>query len=490
MFAQWSHFWRCYPALLYGMACLLGCFLALKTTPWIGVPCLVLFGALPWADRALQVRLGLALGVMGTSAFYVYSHYHLIELPLEGSFGEGELHIDSLSTSKTHFGAFWVYKGSLKTFGRQGRNLPVRITLPVKWGSHPPANRDYLVRGVLKQTPPGYSLKLNRQDPWIPIKGSYSFAEGRYHAKKWVGDLIHAHIPDRRSADFLAGIATGDFEDRLMQYEFGRFGLQHIMAISGFHFALLAGILSFGLRLFLSRRLASALLIALLSTYFVFLGAGPSILRAWITILITLGGYFLERRGSGLNSLGVALLLILLYDPLLCLSVGFQFSFVATAAILCLFQPFDAYLQVLFKKRQLSHTVQMHPVQQHGYLILTWFRQGLALTLAVNLVTLPVVLFYFHKFALMGLVYNLFFPFLVSGAMLLLLLGFLVPGLHALNSFYTSFMLDYTYNMPAQADILYRVDNFPAWGVVLILCGLWIGAMKVQRNAPDNFAFI
>ena len=79
-------------------------------------------------------------------------------------------------------------------------------------------------------------------------------------------------------------------EDRLMQFEFGRFGLQHIMAISGFHFAILAGFFSFGLHLMLNRRVANAFLIALLSTYFVFLGAGPSILRAWMTILITLGG--------------------------------------------------------------------------------------------------------------------------------------------------------------------------------------------------------
>src|ERR1700733_14066915 len=110
MLLHCSQFWRCHPALLYGLACLLGCFLALDGSWLPFIPLLILFGVFPWVDRAMRLRLGLALGVLGISFVYVASHYALPELPPEGTFGKGVLKIDSLSQSTTHFGSFWVYK--------------------------------------------------------------------------------------------------------------------------------------------------------------------------------------------------------------------------------------------------------------------------------------------------------------------------------------------------------------------------------------------
>jgi len=97
-------------------------------------------------------------------------------------------------------------------------------------------------------------------------------------------------IPSARSASFLKGISTGDFEDHMMVMELGRFGLQHIMAISGFHFSLVALIISTLFAGFLPRKMASSTVIFLLSCYFLFLGCSPSILRAWVMIFVVLLG--------------------------------------------------------------------------------------------------------------------------------------------------------------------------------------------------------
>lgn len=511
-------FWQQNPALFYALAALLGCFLALEFSWLLLIPVFMLWGC-PLIfhgnfTKSFFVRLGIAFITMAGTYAYVTMQYRFPVLPAEGAIGNAQFEIQSFSVSTTHFGKFWVYKGVLKDFTpdnpektiQSGHNIPVRLTLPVAPELHPPsADSDYLVHGRLKETKPGqYSFHVKKEELWHPVAGTWSLSQLRYKAKTAVSAYIQRHIQDTRVAVFLSGIATGDFDDRLMSFEFGRFGLQHIMAISGFHFAIIAAILSLFLRLVMSKRKATLLLIFLLSSYFMFLGCGPSVMRAWITIMIALAGYLLARRGNGLNSLGLALLAIILYDPLMCRSIGFQFSFIATAAILMLFRGCDWLIQNLFRKRNLSQMVLMNGLDQHGYFLLSWVRQGMALALAVNLAALPLMLYYFHKFPLMSLGYNLFFPFMVSVSMLLLILGvigsLILPPLgsflHFINDHYTRFLLNFTYNMPATVDITWRVESFPTYLLVLHLClifwlGIWLRE-QAERRQEDlaDLAFI
>jgi competence protein ComEC len=306
------------------------------------------------------------------------------------------------------------------------------------------------------------------------------------------------------AATFLAGIATGNFDDRRMQFEFSRFGLQHIMAISGFHFAIIACILGCLLRLVVPHKIAIISLIFLVSSYFVILGPTPSVMRAWLTILVALSGYLISKRGSALNSLGVAMLIVLAYDPHLCCHIGFQLSFLATAAILMLFNGIDQGLKYVFFQRPLSEVITMNRLNQHGYLILSCCRQGIALSLAVNLTTLPLLLYYFHKFSLMSLVYNLFFPFLVSLSMVMLILGLvgsivfspLGQIIHHINDFYTGFMLDYIYNMPRTLDRFLTVETVPLYAVILGLClafylGVWMHHLtEKQKESQLDLAYL
>jgi len=117
----------------------------------------------------------------------------------------------------------------------------------------------------------------------------------------------------------------------------------------------------------------------------------------------------------------------------------------------------------------LSQVVDFGVWEQHAYCILSFLRQALALTIAVNITALPLTLFYFHKFPVMGLVYNLFFPFLVSLSMMLLILACIstpVPwisqGLHHLNEYYTQFVLGFTFNLPSSFDKIWYVAALPA----------------------------
>jgi competence protein ComEC len=231
-----------------------------------------------------------------------------------------------------------------------------------------------------------------------------------------------------------------------------------------------------------------------LSIYFLFLGYSASIFRAWISCMIGLGGGLGRRNSCALNTLGVALLTILLLDPLQIAHLGFQFSFLTTVSILLLYPCCDLVLQHILQKRSLSQMVDMDRMNQHGYCFLTFFRQGIALTLAVNLTAFPLMLYYFEKFPLLSLLYNLFFPFLITLSMLLLLLGgvtalFCTPlaeCCHLFNQHFTHFVLNFTHNLPSKLDVTIRSQNVSFELFLGYLTLLLTGAIFYKMRAKDE----
>ncbi len=350
-----------------------------------------------------------------------------------------------------------------------------------------PANRAYKITGITySQNGRFYSLKAFK---WEPIEKSFSLAEIRYHAKKWVGSYIQRHIKQRRSAHFLTGMVTGALEDRIMLQEFGNLGLSHIMAISGFHFALLTLAFHLILRLFLPYKVEAVLLIVLLTTYLLFIGDSPSIQRAWIVAMIFLLGQLCERPPQALNSLGFAVLLAILLNPLSATTLSFQLSFLATAGILLLYNPMNRLLQLWIPKFSTKEVVEHPLLWQHGYLAATLFRDVLALTVAVHLALLPLLLYYFHTFPLSSLFYNLFFPFCSSIALFLFLLGVATGGLlHPINSWYCEKLLMLTESPPILLKTVY-VENIPSMVIVVYITALCVVGMIRGSKTETNPTF-
>ena len=144
----------------------------------------------------------------------------------------------------------------------------------------------------------------------------------------------------------------------------------------------------------------------------------------------------------------------------------------------------------------------MNPANQHGYCILAFLRQGIALTLAVNIFALPMTLYYFHQFPFMSLLYNLFFPFLASGSLCLMLIGgllsffpFLANGIHRLNDLYTHMLIQFTHQIPSEMDVWLVLDDIhPTWIVGYFCCATLAGILLKEKFASeeksDSFSFI
>ena len=471
-------FWRRHPALLIGISALIGTACRVAYNPIY----LVVFSSLlfPFFWKKKQYTTCFCAFFIALCAFFL-AHIRvnyppcLKESPIEG---EGVMHIESFSLVHSPFNRSYLYKGTLKHFKTaEGTLYPAfacHIFHPLK--NPPPADRDYLIQGILtKKKEHLFCLKPTKAKEWEKIEGTFSFAKWRYQAKKRISSYIKKQIADSCSATFLSALVTGECDERSLRLDLGRLGLLHIIAISGFHFSFFALLLNGILRFFCSLRIRISLLIASLGCYFFFLGNAPSIMRAFIMICFLLISQWINRSSSSLNALGTALLFEILFNPLVITYLSFQLSFLCTLALLLFTSPTHDFLTFLFKERSDKQLSLMSVGDQHGYLFCSFLRKTLAANLAVHLFSLPVLLYLFHKFPLLSLAYNLFFPLCVLVSLLLfcsaLLTGFIIPPLgsllHSLNSGWTSWILQTTANPPSYFDIVVRCDSV-SFGIMAI----------------------
>jgi competence protein ComEC len=107
--------------------------------------------------------------------------------------------------------------------------------------------------------------------------------------------------------------------------------------------------------------------------------------------------------------------------------------------------------------------MEFSSLDQHGYLLSSFIRKTFALNLSVFLATFLPLLYLFHKFPLLSLAYNLFFPLGVSLSLLLLLSASLfsfIPSFsaifHQINNAFTSALLELISYPPAILDFYVR----------------------------------
>jgi len=124
-------------------------------------------------------------------------------------------------------------------------------------------------------------------------------------------------------------------------------GMSHLVAVSGLHVGFLVSLcyLLFGKRI---GTVASLLTIAL---FIPIAGMTPSVIRAGVMYAIAAGGFLLRKEADSLNSLFLALLLLLLQNPYAVQSTGLQLSFAATLGLLVFSGPMQQRLQSLLSKK-------------------------------------------------------------------------------------------------------------------------------------------
>ncbi len=174
-------------------------------------------------------------------------------------------------------------------------------------------------------------------------------AGGLVAVQRWrqtIRDKINTLSTEPTGAAVLNGLVVGDRSGiRQAQWQlFSRTGTSHLIAISGLHIGIVFGLFFFLMRwawtlsktlplLIPSQLIAAVCGFVAAVIYAAMAGFAIPTQRALIMLLVFVVGYLLRRPPRPLRSLAVALMLVVMWDPLAVLSAGFWLSFGAVAAI-------------------------------------------------------------------------------------------------------------------------------------------------------------
>ncbi|MFZ2303819.1 MAG: ComEC/Rec2 family competence protein [Minisyncoccia bacterium] len=220
--------------------------------------------------------------------------------------------------------------------------------------------------------------------------------------KYWLIKNISQSIPEPE-ASLASGITLGakqSLGEDLIQ-KFRETGVAHIVVLSGYNIAVVAGIIS-RLIMFMPfsiRLVMSALGIVLFA---VMVGGGATVVRATLMALVVILARMLGREGDALRVLVLVGGLMVFVNPMILLhDVSFQLSFSATLAIVVFVPVIEKYF---------------------SYISNRIFKEIVVTTFATQIFVLPLILYHMGSVSLVGFVANIFILPVIPMAMLVVAL--------------------------------------------------------------------
>ena len=196
-------------------------------------------------------------------------------------------------------------------------------------------------------------------------------------------------------------------------------GILHIIAISGMHLDILFKLLEKG-TLWLphknwARWTKLITLLLIVWSYTLIAHAGPSVVRASLFFSTLLIGRFFYLNLFSLNTISIGILLVLLYNGQIITGIGLQLSYAAVVGIHFFYKPL----------------VQLLPMNNR-LLQMAW--SNLAISIAAQLTTLPILLYYFHSSSSLSIIGNFLFVPISSLLLYALLVWMVLPNIEVLQT--------------------------------------------------------
>ena len=227
---------------------------------------------------------------------------------------------------------------------------------------------------------------------------------------------IDYSFADPESNAFAKSLLFGTKSDMSpsLKSAYQQLGILHIIAISGMHLDILFKLLEKG-TLWLPNKnwarwtkLISLLLIVW--SYTLIAHAGPSVVRASLFFSTLLIGRFFYLNIFSLNTISIGILLVLLYNSQIITGIGLQLSYAAVVGIHFFYKPL----------------LKLVPMDNR-LLQIAW--SNLAISIAAQLTTLPIILYYFHSSSSLSIIGNFLFVPLSSLLLYALLVWMVLPNI-------------------------------------------------------------
>jgi len=292
------------------------------------------------------------------------------------------------STLQLAYGSQIIFKKSLQEIKNSGN----------------PGGFDYkrysLFQGITHQVylkPDEFEMINDKKEKW--------FRKFIYSSREKVLTILRTNIKGDKELGLAEALLIGykdDLEQSLVQ-SYTNTGVVHIIAISGLHLGLIYWLLALLLNPLRKRKrtrwLRPVLIISGLWLFSLLAGAQPSILRSALMFTCIVLGESLSKKTSIYNTMAVSAFILLCINPYWLWDVGFQLSYAAVLSIIIFMRPIYNWFYI--KNKLLDFLWKLN-----------------AVTLAAQILTVPLSIYHFHQFPNLFILTN-FLAVPLSSAILL-----------------------------------------------------------------------
>ncbi len=225
-----------------------------------------------------------------------------------------------------------------------------------------------------------------------------------YKTRKYLKAILERTL-STKEAGIMKALLLGDRSHipKYIKQLFIETGTAHILAISGLHVGIIAGIVVILFKtLPIPRAWQFFMAILSLIAYALITGARPSVIRATIMMCIFLGGVILEREQNLLNTISVAAFIILISNPFSLFDIGFQLSFACVLSIILFADKIKAFF---IKRIKILQDGKIYG-KVKGILILIIYSVSISFAVWIGIAGL--IAYYFHIITPITVLANLF----------------------------------------------------------------------------------
>ena len=239
--------------------------------------------------------------------------------------------------------------------------------------------------------------------------------------KSYFSSVVDEYLPSE-SGTMAKAMTIGDrsqLDDRTVDY-FNYSGTSHLLVISGLHVTMWSlGIFRVLERFIKSKKLLVTLSLFTLFGYSAITGFGVSVIRAGLLVGLVIISKLFDRDADSLNSIGLALVIILISNPFAVYSVALWLTVLSTVGILVISRPFNKYIRNFCEKKRVPINGLI------GFII-----DSVSISLSTTICTLPVFIIKLKLLPIGSIFANII---MVDIAMLLMILTVFSVVLYSLN---------------------------------------------------------
>ena len=291
----------------------------------------------------------------------------------------------------------------------------LRIDLLLKTIDPPKNPASFNYREYMKRKQIIYTAYVSTdQWLWVDYNRSFNIKHWAYQVQQKLSQIFVQYGLSGKEYQVAAAILLGndDTMEPELKSTYSNAGVSHILSVSGMHVGIIFMILN---HLLIplewykkTRYLKTGILFLSVWLYATITGLSPSVIRSASMFTFVLTGAMLHRKTNIYQSLYASLFILLLINPLLIFDVGFQLSYLAVFGIVFFQKPIESLYQ---------------PKTKMGNYV--W--SLCSVSIAAQLATFPISIFYFHQFPNYFLLANLMVIFL---SFCIMVCGIVVLAVH------------------------------------------------------------